>query len=47
MAGNMHYMNSAKIKLGTWNIGALNGKGLDLTDMLAEILMDFRGSRWI
>ena len=33
MAGNMEY-NSVKIRLGTWNIGTLNGKGLEICDEL-------------
>ena len=27
MADNMEYMNSVRIRLGTWNIGTINGKG--------------------
>ena len=34
MAGNMEYKNSVKIRLGTWNIGTLNGKGLEICDEL-------------
>ena len=31
-AGNMEYKNSVKIRLGTQNIGTLNGKGLEICD---------------
>ena len=34
MAGNIHYNNSVKIRLGTWNIGPLNGKILEICDEL-------------
>ena len=34
MAGNMQYNNSVGIRLGTWNIGTLNGKGLEICDEL-------------
>ena len=34
MAGNMENRNSVNIKLGTWNIGTLNGKGLEICDEL-------------
>ena len=34
MAGNMKYKNSVKMWLGTWNIGTLNGKGLEICDEL-------------
>ena len=37
MAGNMEYRNSAKIRLGTLNIGTLNGKGwLEFCDELSK-----------
>ena len=32
MVGNMQYRNRVKIKLGTWNVGTLNGKGLEICD---------------
>ena len=34
MAGIMEYRNSVKIRLGTWNIGTLNWKGLWICDGL-------------
>ena len=34
MAGNLQYKNSVKIRLGTWNIGTLNRKGLERGDEL-------------
>ena len=34
MVGNIEYRNSVNIRLGTWNIGALNGKGLEICDEL-------------
>ena len=34
MADNMQYRNSVKIRLGTWNIGTLNGKILEICNVL-------------
>ena len=34
MAGNKEYKNGVKIRLGTWNIGTLNGKCLEICDDL-------------
>ena len=34
MAGNLQYGNSVKIRLGTCNIGTLDGKGLEICDEL-------------
>ena len=34
MADNMEYMNSVKIRLWTWNIGTLNGIGVEICDEL-------------
>ena len=40
MAGNMQYMNSAKIRHGTWNIGTLNGKRVEVCDELWKSNVD-------
>ena len=32
MAGSKRYRNSVKIRLGTWNIGTLNGNGVEMCD---------------
>ena len=40
MAGNMEYKNSVKIRLGTRNIGALNGKGLEICDEIWKSNVD-------
>ena len=42
MAGNIEYKNSEKIRLGTWNIGSLNGKGLWICDELWKRNVDMR-----
>ena len=34
MAGNIQCKNSVKTRLRTWNIGMLNGKGLEIFDEL-------------
>ena len=34
MAGSMQYKNSVQIRIGTWNIGTLNGKGLKICEEL-------------
>ena len=36
MAGNMLYKNGVQIRLGTWNIGTLNGKGLAICGRAME-----------
>ena len=40
MTGDMHYRNSLKIRLETWNIGTLNGKGLKICDELWKMNVD-------
>ena len=32
MPGNMQNKNGAKIGLGTWNVGSVNGKGCEISD---------------
>ena len=39
MAGNMQYKNSVKIRPGTWNIGMLNGKGLEICEECRFVLL--------
>ena len=34
MAGNIEYKDNVRIRFGTRNIGALNGKGLEICDEL-------------
>ena len=49
MAGNMEYKNSLEIRLGTWNIGTLNGKGLEICDELWKRNVDMcclQEGRW-
>ena len=48
LTGNIEYMNSVEIKLETWNIGTLNGKGLELCDELRGRNVDlFRHTRGV
>ena len=42
MAGNMQYKISVKIRLETWNIGMLNGKGLEICEELRKKNVDLR-----
>ena len=40
MARTVQYQNSVDIGLGTWNIGTLNGKGLEICEELCKRNVD-------
>ena len=41
MAGNVKYKNSVETWLGTWNVGSLNGMGLEICDEPWKRNIDF------